>query len=290
MKITAAQMDAQYKVAIKYAGSLMDEVEKEFDLPPFSMYAIGSRETNFDPYYIDHAGDYGNGHGWWQVDKRYHEIPDDWASDIEWQCYKGGEIFADCLEAADEDIIAAFNRYNSGQELTSKTTGKDYGPDVESRRQYLLNKYGKVEEEFVAMQSLVSLRSGYAIDVTGGSKEDRAGIQQYRCNGTKAQSILFEEVGTHTDGRKVYCLKFEHSGKYLDNDPNRLEVVQFSRADVHGQLWFVNQLPNGAFTIQSFADGRVLDVEGNSDKEGARIIAYEWLNAPNQMWAKVNFR
>lgn len=289
MNITPAQLDAQYKLAVLYAGSLIDEVEKELDLPPFSLYAIGSRETNFNPYYLDHAGDGGHGRGWWQVDDRSHDIPDDWSTDIEWQCYKGGEVLASCLEAANENLVAAFNRYNSGQEKTQYTTGKDYGPDVESRRQYLAGKHERVEkdeEEFVAMQSLVNVLSGYCIDVAGESQDEQAQLVQFRCKGTKNQSVVFEDE----PGGNVR-IKFEHSGKYLDNDPNNLIAVQYSRADVAGhQIWHMKKLENGAFVIESLADGRVLDVEGISTEEGARIILWKWNGGPNQQWVKVNFR
>lgn len=286
MNITPAQLDAQYKLAVLYAGSLLDEVEKELDLPPFSMYAIGSRETNFNPYYLDHPGDGGHGRGWWQVDDRSHEIPDGWETDIEWQCYKGGEVLASCLEAADEDVIAAFNRYNSGQEKSQYTTGGDYGPDVESRRQYLISKHEKKdEEEFVVMHSLVNTLSGYCIDVAGESQDDRAACVQYRCKGTKNQGIIIEDAG---DGYSR--IKFDHSGKYLDNDPNRLEAVQFSRANVDGQLWVIQRLNQGTLRIMSKVDSRVVDVEGISTDEGARIIMWEWNGGPNQQWVLANFR
>src|SRR6476646_10406457 len=114
LNITEAQLDAEYGAAKIAFGNLIDSIEQDFALPPFTMYAIGSRETNFNPYYFDHSGDEGHGHGLWQVDDRSHLIPDDWATDLDWQCRTAADIFNDCLGATEDDFIAACNTYNSG--------------------------------------------------------------------------------------------------------------------------------------------------------------------------------
>lgn len=286
MNITGSQLDVEYASTSIAFGDIISNVESDFNLPPFSMYAIGSRETNLSPYYIDHPGDGGHGHGLWQVDDRSHDIPADWATDIEWQCRKGAEIFNDCLGATNDDIVAALNMYNSGQAETQYTTGKDYGPDVESRRQYLLNKYG--EEEFVAGESFVNLNSGLAADVSGQSNDNGAGVLQWIITGKKNQSIIIEKAN---GGVRI---QFEHSGKYLDYDPNRLNAVQYDKANVPGQVFTLNREPNGAYVIQTF-DGKVLDVEAESADGGARLIFWPKKTSvdgtiSNQQFVVVRFR
>lgn len=284
MNITEAQLDAQYQMAKAALGDLIDQVEQDYNLPPFSMYALGSRETNLDPYYQSHAGDGGHGRGLWQVDDRSHDIPDDWATNVEWQCRAGADIFNDCLGAADDDFVAACNYYNSGQPNTSGTTGRDYGPDVNDRRNYLVSKYGQGDNKFVAGQSLVNLNSGYAIDVGGQSMDDRAQIIQWNVNGQKNQSVVLEDAGNG-----LTRIKFEHSGKYLDSDPNRLEAVQFSNVDVPGQKFLVERASNGAFHVVAH-DGRLLDIEHVSTDAGAKVIFWEDNGGPNQQFVIVNFR
>ena len=141
MNLTAGQLTAQYRTARARAGDLIDRTEVEFGIPRRLLFAIGSRETNFDPYWIDHPGDGGHGRGWWQVDDRSHVIPDDWAGNLEWQCRKGAEVLAGCLQREKGDVVRAANRYNSGQGETRYTTGKDYGPDVFDRWQFLVASF-----------------------------------------------------------------------------------------------------------------------------------------------------
>lgn len=145
VNLTAAQLRAQYATARSTAGSTIDRAEEEFGIPRRLMYAIGSRETNFNPYYITHAGDGGHGRGWWQVDDRSHAIPADWASNIEWQVREGARILAACLTAEGGNVVRAANRYNSGQGETRYTTGGDYGPDVHERWTFLCSAF-PVEE------------------------------------------------------------------------------------------------------------------------------------------------
>lgn len=144
MNLTPDQLARQYQVARNRAGELIDSIESEFSIPPRLLYAIASRETNCDPYYLNHAGDGGHGRGWWQVDDRSHAIPDDWATNIEWQCRRGSEILAACLASEGGNVVRAANRYNSGQGETRYTTGRDYGPDVYDRWQFLVENFPPV--------------------------------------------------------------------------------------------------------------------------------------------------
>ncbi len=130
--VTVSQLRDQVRRAHAAWGDLIRQVEAEFEFPRGLMYAIGSRETNLDPYYLDHPGDNGNGHGLWQIDKRYHDIPTDWGSNVQWQCRKGAEVLRDCFRRCGSWEGAA-NCYNSGRCNASATTGGDYGPDVMER-------------------------------------------------------------------------------------------------------------------------------------------------------------
>jgi hypothetical protein len=158
VNLTPAQLRAQYQVARQYAGALVDRTEVEFGIPRRLMFAIGSRETNFNPYFISHAGDGGHGRGWWQVDDRSHFIPDNWATDIEWQCRKGAQVLMAGLANENGDVVRAANRYNSGQGETRYTTGKDYGPDVYERWQFLVAEYPPTPPEPVPPADPLDLR------------------------------------------------------------------------------------------------------------------------------------
>jgi hypothetical protein len=136
MNITGEELLRQYKRAWARCGDVIDRAEAEIGCPPFMLYAVGSRETNWDPFWETRPGDGGNGHGYLQVDKRFHRIPDDWTTNLEWQVRKGAEILQGCFERF-QDWEAAANAYNSGRPNASATTGGDYGPDVMARRAWL---------------------------------------------------------------------------------------------------------------------------------------------------------
>jgi hypothetical protein len=130
--VTVDQLREQIRRAHRLWSHVIDPIEMEFGFPRGLMYAIGSRETNLDPYYADHPGDNGYGHGLWQIDKRSHVIPPDWRSNIEWQCRKGAEVLRSCYRKCGAWEGAA-NCYNSGSCRTSATTHGNYGPDVVER-------------------------------------------------------------------------------------------------------------------------------------------------------------
>lgn len=158
--ITESQLLAQYRRARQHAGGLIDRIEVEFGFPPYLMYAIGSRETNFDPRYLREPGDNGNGHGWWQIDKRYHVIPPDWRSNISWQVRKGAEVLAGAYRKC-KTWQGACSAYNSGRCEDRFTTGKDYGADVMARRAVLERVLGPRqtipdEEDFDMAVTLVA--------------------------------------------------------------------------------------------------------------------------------------
>lgn len=133
MNISGDELLRQYERASARCGDIIDRAEAELGCPPFMLYAIGSRETNWDPFWQTNPGDGGNGHGYLQIDKRFHSIPDDWTTNVEWQIRKGAEVLLGC-HARFGDWEAAANAYNSGRPNASATTGGDYGPDVMVRQ------------------------------------------------------------------------------------------------------------------------------------------------------------
>lgn len=115
----------------------LTDLETSYGLPPFLLFAAGSRETNLDPAYAQGStGDGGHGHGVWQLDDRWHVIPEGFDTDPRAQALTAAEQLAS-LRAAWGGWLEALNAYNSGSPLTAKTTGGDYGPDVLARQQWL---------------------------------------------------------------------------------------------------------------------------------------------------------
>jgi hypothetical protein len=157
MQVTPRDLACDFRRAQAWWGHLIDAAEERHGIPARLLYAVYSRETNmgrhwrtaapesFPPsptdddltYFIRNAGDGGHGRGIGQVDDRSWAIPGNWSSDVEWQVDRSAQILAAALNAAGGDPLRGANRYNSGQELTSRTTD-NYGPDVVERWEYLL--------------------------------------------------------------------------------------------------------------------------------------------------------
>ena len=138
--ISGAELQRQYKHAKEVAGNVIDRIEQEFGILDYLMYAIGSRETNFSDFWLTHPGDEGHGHGWWQIDNRSHEIPDDWSTNIDWQCRRGAEILVANFQRCGT-WEQACNAYNSGR-CNGPTTPPPYGPDVMERQRFLFDWLG----------------------------------------------------------------------------------------------------------------------------------------------------
>lgn len=212
--ITASQLAAQYERARDIAGDVIDRAERDHGLPRLILYALGSRETNLDPHWLDHPGDGGHGHGWWQIDDRYHAIPPDWSTNIAWQANRGAEILAGNLARFDGDLLSALNAYNSGSPRTEYTTGRDYGPDVLERHAFLTARYPapppapapKEPDMFLftdPRDSRVYLRlSGGTNDYVEG-KQDLDAMQSMGIPGPYTMSKEYaEQVVTESDRQK----------------------------------------------------------------------------------------
>lgn len=164
MNITGAELLSQYRNA-NARWPFLHNVEQDFTLPPFLLFAVGSRETNLEAAFTTGAtGDYGHGHGLFQLDDRWHDIPAGFDTDPLMQAAKAAEM----LEVNYRRFgtwDGALNAYNSGSPDVNKTTGKDYGPDVWERRNYLAENSGgrvgySIDKQMAALEGEIGFREG----------------------------------------------------------------------------------------------------------------------------------
>lgn len=118
--------------------AVIAEANELFGLPPYLLHAVGSRETNL----TNEIGDGGHGHGIFQLDDRFHNIPPGFDEDISQQAMVAGAMLK-ALYTKYNSWISALNAYNSGSPLSQNTAGGDYGPDVWARQQFLLLQLGE---------------------------------------------------------------------------------------------------------------------------------------------------
>lgn len=154
MRITAAKLKAQVDAAHE-KWSFFREVERSYGLPHFMLDALGSRETELNPYYVDHPGDGGHGHGIFQRDDRSWKIPNPYP--IEHQAEDAASLLRDNFRHFQrwDAAVAAYNcgvrgvekSIERGAGVDGNTTGRDYSADVLSRLAWIAAHYGLPKPE-----------------------------------------------------------------------------------------------------------------------------------------------
>lgn len=147
MNITTADLRGQYDRSI-VNWPWIRTVENSLALPPFLLYALGSRETNLRNV----VGDGGHGHGIWQRDDRSWDVPADYLSTPKRQAVDAGNLLMSLQRRfvtqpnAWHCAVAAYNAgggavtraLSAGKPCDSVTTGGDYSADVLARWSLLL--------------------------------------------------------------------------------------------------------------------------------------------------------
>jgi peptidoglycan hydrolase-like protein with peptidoglycan-binding domain len=136
MEITESELTAQYQQATS-TWPFISQTELAHGLPRMLLFAIGSRETNL----TNEVGDFGHGHGVWQLDDRFHTPPGgSWPqfdADVAVQCAIAATMLLGMLTVTGGNVENAAAIYNSGQPGEAGTTHGDYGIDVLERMQFL---------------------------------------------------------------------------------------------------------------------------------------------------------
>lgn len=109
--------------------------------------------------------------------------------------------------------------------------------------------------------------------------------------------ILLAAQGQQVYAQATYEIQNVFSGKVLDvtggtasaSNPTPLEngtlIQQWDYSGGPNQQWQLVYLGQNTYQIINLQSGKVLDVVGGSDADGARIQQYSWLNGGNQKWS-----
>lgn len=156
MLISPDDLKAQYLRARK-KWPFLDTISEQFGLPRFLIYAVGSRETNLNPVYTQGStGDGGHGHGLFQLDDRWHDIPAGFDTDPKAQATAAAKMLRANLGHYDGHVFPACSAYNCGignadagityhgdpDYWTTHSGGVGYGAEVVARWQFLKQTYG----------------------------------------------------------------------------------------------------------------------------------------------------
>jgi len=192
MQISPTDLSNEFKRARK-SYPVIEAAEKQLGLPQFLLFAIGSRETNL----TNEVGDFGHGHGMFQLDDRSHTIPPGFDKSVTAQATKAADMMKSLIHHYPGDLKAACAAYNTGTgnvdagirdtgNPDAYTTGHNYGADVIGRMMYLQNHYGSspIPVPFhpkPIKQRIYTVKSGDNLSIIG--KKFRVSWQKiYRAN------------------------------------------------------------------------------------------------------------
>lgn len=164
-----------------------------------------------------------------------------------------------------------------GNETTAQRwniESKDYKPDKPAP---------VISEGVYTLKS--ALNNNYALDIAKASKEERANVQLYLQNGTKAQQF---EVKFDPQTR-LYTFINVNSGKALDVESgiaeNKSNIQQYSCNNTLAQKWVISQNSDGTYSICSALDNKLaLDVSGGTAQNGSNVQLYTSNDTPAQKW------
>ncbi|BAY42914.1 extracellular exo-alpha-L-arabinofuranosidase [Scytonema sp. HK-05] len=127
--------------------------------------------------------------------------------------------------------------------------------------------------------------SGKVLDVSGGSTDNGANIQQWEKGGVDQQKWRLEDAGNG-----YYYLVSQKSGKVAAADykgvtgTNLNNVVQYDKVGAEEQKWKLEDAGNGYFSLVNKATGKLLDVEGAGLTDGTNVQQCEKNGTDAQKW------
>jgi hypothetical protein len=125
--------------------------------------------------------------------------------------------------------------------------------------------------------------TGKCLDVSGASTADGANVQEWSCNGTKAQVFRVSQIG---GGH--YTIANVHSDKVLDiRDVSYVENARLQQWGYGGganQQFSIVDRGNGQFSVHARHTGMALDLFWGNPADGTPIVQYPFWGGKNQLW------
>lgn len=129
---------------------------------------------------------------------------------------------------------------------------------------------------------LANKNSGKYLDVSGGSTENGANVQQWTSNTTQAQQWLLEDAGNG------YFYLVNKSGKVLNvsggGSADGANVIQWSKGNDDNSKWTLEDAGDGYFYLTAKHSGKALDVLSAGTADGANVQQYSKNFTNAQKW------
>ena len=149
---------------------------------------------------------------------------------------------------------------------------------------YAVDHYPIELEGIFAIKTCADNEYRYALDIAGGSKNNKANVQLYKFNGSDAQ--LFE---VKYRGKGMYSIINKKSGKALDvaggKAANKQNVQQYTWNGSKAQLWTLELIGECYFIHSALNKNYVLDLAGGKAANKKNIQIYKYNGSQAQKWA-----
>ncbi|WP_079085770.1 RICIN domain-containing protein [Streptomyces dysideae] len=133
---------------------------------------------------------------------------------------------------------------------------------------------------------LVNRGSGKALDVSGASTADGAGVSQWTRHDGANQRFQFVD-----SGGGYYRLKAQHSGKVLDvlnySSADQADIVQWSDGNGANQQFRLADSSDGYVRLINRNSGKAVEVQNASTADGAKVVQFTDWGGANQQWQLV---
>ncbi|MFD3621276.1 RICIN domain-containing protein [Streptomyces sp. NPDC058676] len=133
---------------------------------------------------------------------------------------------------------------------------------------------------------LVNRGSGKALDVSGASTADGAGVSQWTRHDGANQRFQFVD-----SGGGYYRLKAQHSGKVLDvlnhSSADHADIVQWNDGNGTNQQFRLADSSDGYVRLINRNSGKAVEIQNASTTDGAKAVQFADWGGANQQWQLV---
>ncbi|WP_051226672.1 RICIN domain-containing protein [Butyrivibrio sp. MC2013] len=131
---------------------------------------------------------------------------------------------------------------------------------------------------------IINRNSGLALDVSGGSRDNGANVQQWTPNGTDAQTWYVE----FNPDDSTFVVTSALNGKALDmggwSTENGGNLIMWDNNNTANQRWYITSIDNGYSFLINKHSNKAMDVADVSTAAGANVHQWDYVAGANQQW------
>jgi hypothetical protein len=190
---------------------------------------------------------------------------------------------ADIMKSYQDCVSAGPNRRPANCQVTDITTAarKEYENNMGSTPTTPI--LGSVPVLDGKIYTLTGGFSGKCLDVAGGATNNGAKLQQWECNGSRAQKFQFKRVRDD-----LWSFASVNQGRCVSAEgaslADKTSMILWDCNNTGDQLVRIRPSTNGSFKLVFSHSSKCMDVQDTSADNGKAAFQYECVDAPDQNW------